>query len=206
MEAADLDKRMLFLTEITGALDSLQVEYRLGTGALLGAVRDGDFIPWDWDIGLDIPAEQLLASWGDIIDAAVARGFILRSTEKTPLNGKICVSKSSVEFELMGWRRDLRAHRRRRRLFIPAAVWDGPPSRMTFKGLTVSTYPDPERYLQHFYGNWRTPVQATTSSAKSSYLSSDVLVRDYLDTLLYIPNFLRRFLLRASVPSKGSPR
>lgn len=40
------------LKQVKETLDKHDIEFWLITGTLLGAVRDGKFIPWDWDIDL----------------------------------------------------------------------------------------------------------------------------------------------------------
>ena len=46
------------LREVKEILDKGNVRYWLGQGTLLGAVRDGSFIPWDTDIDLGTTHEE----------------------------------------------------------------------------------------------------------------------------------------------------
>jgi len=50
--AVDEAKWVETLKEIKHILDDVGVKYWLDFGTLLGAVRDGKFIPWDTDIDL----------------------------------------------------------------------------------------------------------------------------------------------------------
>lgn len=182
---------------MVGILDDLGVEYRLGTGTLLGAVREGQFIEWDWDIGLDVPAEQLLPAWRTIIERAKSSGFLLRHSEKTWLNGKVIFEVDDMEIELMGWRRDNFGNRRRRRLFLPGDIWAG-LTEVRLLDTAFTTYAEYERYLEHFYGEWRIPVQASEKSDKNTYLESRARKRDYVDAIFVYPQVfysrLRRIL------------
>ena len=45
---------------ICDVLDILGVNYFLNTGILLGAVRNNDFIKWDWDIEISVFTDELL--------------------------------------------------------------------------------------------------------------------------------------------------
>ena len=48
-------KEFLLICKI---LDNLKINYFLQTGILLGAIRDNDFIKWDWDIEISVFAEE----------------------------------------------------------------------------------------------------------------------------------------------------
>ena len=185
----DDDVRFSALLSLMSVLEKQNVDYRVGTGTLLGFIRDGGFIPWDWDVGIDVPAEHLLEQWEELVREIGGEGFSIKWKEKTILNGKISCVKNDVEFEIMGWRRDMFGGRRRRRLFIPAEVWQG-GGVVEVGGRVFRTYSKPERYLEHFYGDWRAPVRASTESEKSSYMATGVRRRDYLDSALYMPQWL----------------
>ena len=43
---------------IKNILDKIEVKYYLSSGTLLGAVRDKDFIPWDWDVQMYLIMEN----------------------------------------------------------------------------------------------------------------------------------------------------
>ncbi|WP_168452763.1 LicD family protein [Sphingopyxis microcysteis] len=65
------------LTRVAASLDGDRIAYFLDTGTLLGAVRDGAFIPWDNDIDigiLDCPYHD--PRLNAAIDALVAEGFV----------------------------------------------------------------------------------------------------------------------------------
>ena len=47
------------LLAVDKVFKELKLRYYLGAGTLLGAVRDGGFIPWDDDIDLDVPRPDL---------------------------------------------------------------------------------------------------------------------------------------------------
>jgi len=39
------------------------ISYQLAWGSLLGAVRDGGQIPWDYDVDVFVPYQDLLSKW-----------------------------------------------------------------------------------------------------------------------------------------------
>jgi len=50
-------RKVLF--DVVEALDECNSVYHLEGGTLLGIVRDGDLLPWDHDVDLSIPIEEL---------------------------------------------------------------------------------------------------------------------------------------------------
>lgn len=65
------------LSRVAAALDAERIAYFLDTGTLLGAVRDGAFIPWDNDIDIGIlNCRYHDARLDAAIGALVAEGFV----------------------------------------------------------------------------------------------------------------------------------
>lgn len=164
-------------------LEKYAVQYRLGTGALLGAHRDGDFIPWDWDVGVDVDASSMKSNLTYLVANLEAIGFHGIKVKRTALNIKVLGWWKDAEFELMGWRQDREGNRRRKFLFLPKHIWEG-SSQITIRGVKVATYRDVEEYLTHFYGRWRRPIKSTVNE---DYCTSNVLRRDWLDIALSLP-------------------
>lgn len=54
----DKIKAREFLLEIKEAFDNLKIKFWLGYGTCLGAVREGRFIPYDWDLDLQMLARD----------------------------------------------------------------------------------------------------------------------------------------------------
>jgi len=180
---SQLQNRAHGLRLVRDLLEEHDIPYRLGTGALLGAYRDGDFIPWDWDVGLDVDAGSVKRTLHVLLPSLENRGFHSVTTKKTALNIKILANWGDSEFELMGWRRDRNNDRRRKSLFLPKSIWEG-TSEITIRGIRVTTYQKIEDYLTHFYGNWHQPIKST---ANEEYYTTNTLRRDWLDVALSLP-------------------
>ena len=71
----ELVDRKLDLEEICDVFESLSINCLLIDGVLLGAVRDGDFIAWDWDVELALFEEEVINNTTVILNALHLRGF-----------------------------------------------------------------------------------------------------------------------------------
>ena len=56
------------------------IEFLLFDGALLGAVREKNFIKWDWDVELAIRVEDAYDKIDKLMEAAKYSGFTIKST------------------------------------------------------------------------------------------------------------------------------
>lgn len=181
--SSTIEESIVFLRELTTLLNDLNIEYRLGTGALLGAVRSQDLIPWDWDIGLDVDS-RVLRSCSDALSSHLqSRGFRDIKIKRTALNIKIEFTKGETDFELMGWRKDFFGNRRRKRLWMPKSLWfDLGVAKL--RNSNFITYGSPEKYLENFYGrDWLVPNK---TADKSEYFTRKSRRRDFLDLFLSI--------------------
>ena len=55
----ELQIRKYEFLKICEILDKLDINYFLITGVLLGAIRENDFIPWDWDVELSVFSDEV---------------------------------------------------------------------------------------------------------------------------------------------------
>ena len=65
----ELSVRKYEFLKICKILDDLKIEYFLQTGILLGAVRNQDFIPWDWDIEISVFSEKFIPHIDDVVNS-----------------------------------------------------------------------------------------------------------------------------------------
>ena len=149
-----LDRRQ-GLVDIKKVLVDLDLPFVLEGGVLLGAVREGDFIAWDVDVGVALRTEDMFHRQEQVVEALGAAGFDLHSTDPRHANFKINVVKYGTRYELLGWYRKGRM-RRRDHYRMPAAFLEETED-LTFLGEVYRCPSPPERYLRYFYGNWRKP-------------------------------------------------
>jgi lipopolysaccharide cholinephosphotransferase len=56
----NLQRARKLLFDVVDTFDQCNILYHLEGGTLLGLVRDGELLPWDHDVDISIPAEELV--------------------------------------------------------------------------------------------------------------------------------------------------
>lgn len=161
----ELKSRQRGLEEFAEVLERLGARYFLADGALLGAVRNGDFIPWDDDVGIWMKAEDFRILVTAITAEIESSGFHV--TQGHRRNPKLNIYMYGEKFELESWRRR-GTWRVRWGLKIPAHLLDN-PGQIQLRG---RFYPCPnphEEFLEHRYGeDWKTPIVGRGTHAVKS--------------------------------------
>ena len=87
--------------KICDILDELKINYFLQTGILLGAIRDNDFIKWDWDIEISVFSDELLLNIDLIVNKLKNDGFKIKQiNKKTNLSFGAFYDETLVSFML----------------------------------------------------------------------------------------------------------
>ena len=68
--------------EICDILDESKINFFLHTGILLGAVRDNDFIKWDWDIEISVFSEEFFSKIDLVVDKLKKNNFKIKQINK----------------------------------------------------------------------------------------------------------------------------
>lgn len=167
-----LDQRLRGLLEIRVILSRELSFWCISEGTALGAHRDGDFIPWDWDVGLTVFTEEVRPLLNALCGEFQARDFRITKVDNTFHNFKIVLRKYGSDYEIHG--RYL-SEDGAERLRVKTSV----PSRYFKKIETVSLrghqFPAPgpiEEYLSWVYGDWQVPRRTAN---KQRYLSGNFL-------------------------------
>lgn len=170
-------KHLLELIDLAHALLAEHgIVHWLDFGTLLGAVRDGSLIPWDWDADFGILArdrEAVLALRGEI----EAAGHVVDLSESAAI--RISYSETNrISLDLWMWheRGDLLVSEDENPLILwpgmhdrtsfPAAFLDE-PGEVELAGRELPAPGQAERVLaEHRYGpDWRTPIRPIVSLA-----------------------------------------
>jgi len=153
----ELNRQGQGLKEIRDILNDLGILYYVTHGTLLGAIRDGDFIKWDWDVGISLKTEDVLPKFGRLISQLRKNGFELKSYNSGKTHLKINALKYGARYELIGFFK-LGNMRYRRGFRYPGELF-GEGTKITLRGETYRTVNQPEVYLEWMYGDWRTPLR-----------------------------------------------
>lgn len=135
-------------------------------GTLLGAVRDGDFIAWDWDAEFFCRYDEVVDKSQELLDGLRASGFLIVKQVFEKSRWKIVAEKNDFQYELRSWYRDGDDYRRDG-YRIPAELIQG----LCTVTLRDVEYPAPlrkEDYLTHVYGDWKTPVRSEDKTLYNS--------------------------------------
>jgi len=92
-------KAIKALKEVKKVLDNHKITFWLNYGTLLGAVRDGKFIPWDTDIDLCLINTHLFYLKKACLDLE-EKGFIVECKKRDDMNNSITVTKYDIPIAL----------------------------------------------------------------------------------------------------------
>jgi phosphorylcholine metabolism protein LicD len=128
----------------------------LSGGALLGAVRDNDFISWDGDVDFDALVEELEPKIENIKGKLIDCGYVTRVIRQYPklkINSFYMGEKVGV---LGMYLNDSSSHRFRSAYEWPKEIYDD-SEEINFKGEIFKT-PNKMEYISHTYGeDWKKP-------------------------------------------------
>ena len=159
--AEELSRQMEGLVVLSKVLDATLDRWFLSGGTLLGAYRDGDFIPWDWDVEVTVLTEEAHPKESDILNQLVAQGFTITNSDSSYKNFKIAAAGWGTEYEILGRYLNRRTNTRARRSTeIPTNLFRNSEV-ITLRGKDFpapSPIPD---YLFSLYGDWETPIKST---------------------------------------------
>jgi len=147
------------LSELKSVLDGLRIRFLLTDGVLLGAVREKNFIRWDWDAEVSVYTEEFAPRFAEARSALEQAGFQIGTVNQDEKNLKLNVHKYDNKYSLTGYYLD-GDMRRRTQWQIPARFFESLQD-IEFQGQVYRCPSPPEAYLEYVYGEWRTPKKET---------------------------------------------
>jgi len=151
--------------KICDILDQLKIIFFLNSGILLGAIRDNDFIKWDWDIEISVFSDELLPNIDLIANKLKENGFKIKKINKKEDDSKIdFVGEYPADvtgYTIWSWNYSkFRDVYWRRELSMPSKFLNK-FSKINFMGRQFNCPYSPEEYLEFAYGNWKVPLRST---------------------------------------------
>ncbi len=178
--------------KICDILDSLKINFFLNSGILLGAIRDNDFIKWDWDIEISVFANEYL-SHIDLISKQLSQsGFKIIRVIRNKNNSKIdfigSYPANVTNYTIYSWQYSkIRDVFWRKELSIPSKFLKK-LSKFSFLGRQFNCPNYVEEYLTFVYGDWKKPLR---TSNKKVYLS-----KNYKKETLLFTIYKEKFLMK----------
>lgn len=140
-------RRVKDLLEDTGA------QVYLSGGTLLGAIREDDFIAWDWDIEYMVVANDY--DRFRFIRSLFGEGFAvkLQLFSGAP---KIVVYRTGMPIEIFEFEHGVDYYTRAKKMKIPSEFFQKTETR-SFHSIHFLVPSPVEKYLEWRYGDWQTP-------------------------------------------------
>lgn len=178
--------------KIADILDILKINYFISSGILLGAIRENNFIKWDWDIEFGIFFDEYIKK-SDLIPTKLKKsGFkitkIVRNRNNLKINfiGKCPEDVTSYTIEAWKYSK-VRDVIWRKEYYIPAKFFKK-LSTVNFLGRKFNCPSNTKAFLTYTYGNWKKPLR----TANKKVYCTDKFYRK--KSLLY--NYIESFLMK----------
>jgi lipopolysaccharide cholinephosphotransferase len=170
----ELSIRKKEFLKICNILDNIGIKYFLNTGILLGAVRDNNFIKWDWDVEISLFADEFYSKIDLITNKLRKTGFKIIQINNKKDNLKIdfigACSKDTTKYTIFSWNySNYKDVYWRKGKSIPSKFLNK-FSKISLFGRQFNCPYNPKEYLKFSYGNWRKPIR---TSNKELYMSKN---------------------------------
>ena len=169
------------LKEVREILIKNNIKPVLSDGPVLGYVREGDFIKWDFDADFFVNSELMIGKEDQLAEDFKNHGFIDIKKRPGLKDWKVCCEKNDFHIDIRGFfidgdnhksvvkRSDNPSDKRYSVYSMPRKFMDN-LQEIEFYGAKYFIPADTDGYLTHLYGDWRIPIR---SCKHSEYLNPD---------------------------------
>ena len=175
----EINERKIIFFEIINILKKRNITFFLDGGILLGAIRENNFIKWDWDVEISVFSKDLLKFYKEISSDLQKNNFHIKRLNLALFNPKIEFYKknhNATSFSILGWHYSFfRQAYTRKKMKIPLKFMRKMGKVKFFEKNFLCPSPINE-YLKHRYGNWEKPIQ---TSDKSKYFSHEFYQKNF---------------------------
>ena len=168
----ELDTRKIEFLKVCDILNSNKIIYFLQTGILLGAIRDKDFIKWDWDVEISVFSEDFFPKIDQVVKELEINNFkminIIRKKEDSKIDFIGRYPADVSRYTIYSWNYSkIRDVYWRRERYVPSKFLKN-FSKVSLFNRKFNCPKNPEEYLSFAYGNWKIPLR---TSNKDLYMS-----------------------------------
>jgi lipopolysaccharide cholinephosphotransferase len=176
----ELSIRNVGLSLIHEGMNELNIDFFLMMGVLLGAIREKDFIKWDWDVELGFITESIIDRVGEIKNKFESKEFEVELVDQSYEGFKINLFYSSNKYTLWGlhYNKDYlqrKSYKFPREYFLEFDY-------INFRGLKYKIPNNTEKLLEYIYGDWETPIR---TNVKKEYLKSQIFIKENIINRVY---------------------
>ena len=188
----ELSIRKKEFLKICDILDKIGLTYFLNTGILLGAIRENNFIKWDWDVEISVMSDELYKNFETISKNLKTKGFKIIQKDKKKDSLKIDFfgkyPKDTTRYTIFSWNYSVKNNNYWRKNKNIPAKYLNKFSQIYFLGRKFNVPNNPKQYLKFSYGNWRKPIR---TADKNLYMTRNFKRKETL-----IKKFAKKILIK----------
>jgi len=159
------------LKEIANIMKKNGLPPILSDGLVLGIIRNGDFIPWDFDADFFVESEKAMGKENQIAEDLKKAGYEKIKVRGSLNDWKVCGEKNDYHIDIRGFFRikDLHISKVRRSnglwstYIMPAKFFDH-LKEIEFRGEKYFIPMDHEGYLEYIYNDWKKEIRSVKHS------------------------------------------
>jgi len=164
----DFKRQAEMLIEVKAVLTKYKQPAIMSDGIVLGYVRDGDFISWDFDADFFLEAEKVMGLEDHIANEFSSLGYEIITVRGGLNDWKVAIDKYDYHIDLRSFFRvkDMHISKVKRSngkwsvYTMPTGFMDN-LQEIEFRGGLYLIPHDTEGYLTHLYGpDWRIPIRS----------------------------------------------
>ena len=193
----ELQTRKREFLKICDILDNLKFDYYLHGGVLLGAVREKNFIKWDWGVDIRVESIEFLEKIDAFTKSLKSFNFEILEIRKKEDDLKIYFRgeypKDVSAYTVYVWNYSkIRDVYWRGKYSVPSKFFDY-HSTIDLFGREFKCPQNPEEYLTYAYGNWKVPLRTADKVLynKKKYFKNSFL-KDSIDKIKKIYSIFKK--------------
>ena len=159
----ELSVRKKEFLKICDILDGIGINFFLQTGVLLGAIRERNFVKWDWGVDISVFSDDLIGKIEILKKILKNNGFEILNTEKKKNDIKIFFKGikplEATGYTIFGWNYSKTKNIYWRGNYSVPSKFLNHFSKVELFGRKFNCPSPPKEYLTYAYGDWKKPLR-----------------------------------------------